>query len=55
MKIEFTEAEVAEIVRAHVIDLLECPPAAVEFDCAYGFLRKVTVTVKMIDEDDSDA
>lgn len=55
MKIEFTEAEVAGIVRAHVVDLLERTPSAVEFDCAYGFLRKVTVTVKMIDEGDRDA
>ena len=54
MKIEFTEAEVAEIVRAHVIDLVESIPSAVEFDCAYGFLRKVVVTVKTV-EDDSDA
>lgn len=45
MKIEFTEAEVAEIVRAHVIDLVEDIPSAIEFDCAYGYLRKVTVTV----------
>ena len=54
MKIEFTEAEVAEIVRAHVIDLVDDIPSAVEFDCAYGFLRKVVVTVKTV-EDDSDA
>lgn len=53
MKIEFTEAEVAEIVRAHVIDLVEDIPSAIEFDCAYGFLRKVVVTVKTV-EDDSD-
>ena len=55
MKIEFTEAEVAEIVRAHVIDLVEDIPSAIEFDCAYGYLRKVTVTIKTIEEDDSDA
>ena len=53
MKIEFTEAEVAEIVRAHVVDLLERIPAAVEFDGAYGYLRKVVVTVKT--EEDRDA
>ena len=54
MKIEFTEAEVAEIVRAHVIEMVQDIPSAVEFDCAYGFLRKVVVTVKTV-EDDSDA
>lgn len=55
MKIEFTEAEVAEIVKSHVLDLIEEMADSVEFDCAYGYLRKVTVTIKMIDEDDSDA
>lgn len=54
MKIEFTEAEVAEIIRAHVIEMVQDIPSAVEFDCAYGFLRKVVVTVKTV-EDDSDA
>lgn len=53
MKIEFTEAEVAEIVKSHVLDLIEEMADSVEFDCAYGFLRKVVVTVKMV-EDDSD-
>ena len=53
MKIEFTEAEVAEIIRAHVIEMVQDIPSAVEFDCAYGFLRKVVVTVKTV-EDDSD-
>ena len=54
MKIEFTEAEAAEIVRAHVIEMVKDIPSAVEFDCAYGFLRKVVVTVKTV-EDDNDA
>ena len=51
MKIEFTEAEVAEIVRAHVIEMVQDIPSAVEFDCAYGFLRKVVVTVKTVGDD----
>ncbi len=53
MKIEFSEKEVAEIIRAHVIEMVQDIPSAVEFDCAYGFLRKVVVTVKTV-EDDSD-
>ena len=53
MKIEFTEAEVGAIVKDYVARLVDSVPAAVEFDCAYGFLRKVTVTVGK--EDASDA
>lgn len=58
MKIEFTEAEVAEIVKDFTLKLINrrdsAGAVAVEFDCAYGFLRKVVVTVKTV-EDDSDA
>lgn len=45
MKIEFTEAEVGAIVKDYVANLINSSPSAIEFDCAYGYLRKVTVTV----------
>ena len=54
MKIEFTEAEVGAIVKDYVANLINSSPGAIEFDCAYGFLRKVVVTVKTV-EDDNDA
>lgn len=57
MKIEFTEAEVGAIVKDFVMKLTNRPDSesalAVEFDCAYGYLRKVVVTVKT--EEDRDA
>ena len=60
MKIEFTEAEVAEIVQVHVLNTVAGIDyrsiKGVEFDTAYGYLKKVTVTVAMQpEEDDSDA
>ena len=59
MKIEFTEAEVAEIVQVHVLNTVAGIDyrniKGVEFDTAYGYLKKVTVTVEMQPEDDSDA
>jgi hypothetical protein len=55
MKIEFTEGEIGEIVKDYVANMINISPSAVEFDCAYGYIRKVVVTVKMTDEDDSDA
>ena len=54
MKIEFTEAEVGAIVKDYVANLINSSPAAVEFDTAYGYLRKVVVTVGK-SEDNSDA
>jgi len=54
MKIEFTEEEVGVIVKDYVAHLINSSPSAVEFDCAYGFLRKVVVTVGK-QKDDSDA
>ena len=54
MKIEFTEAEVAEIVQVHVLNTVAGIDyrnmKGVEFDCAYGFLRKVVVTVKTVED-----
>ena len=59
MKIEFTEAEVAEIVQVHVLNTVAGIDyrniKGVEFDTAYGYFKKVTVTVEMQTEDDSDA
>ena len=51
MKIEFTEAEVGAIVKDYVANLINSSPAAVEFDTAYGYLRKVVVTVKTVGGD----
>lgn len=53
MKIEFTEGEIGEIVKDYVANMINISPSAVEFDCAYGYLRKVIVTVGK--QEDSDA
>jgi hypothetical protein len=53
MKIEFTEGEIGEIVKDYVANMINISPSAVEFDCAYGYIRKVIVTVGK--QEDSDA
>ena len=60
MKIQFTEAEVAEILQVHVLNTVAGIDyrniKGVEFDTAYGYFKKVTVTIEMQPvEDDSDA
>ena len=52
MKIEFTEGEVGAIVKDYVANLINIAPSAVEFDCAYGYIRKVIVTVGEPEDDE---
>lgn len=53
MKIEFTEAEVGAIVKDYVSNMINISPSAVEFDCAYGYIRKVIVTVGLLEDSDA--
>ena len=51
MKLELTEAEVKDIVLRCIRDVFPAQWAVVEFDCAYGYLRKVTVETKEVADD----
>jgi hypothetical protein len=51
VKLELTEAEVKDIVLRHIREVFPAQWSAVEFDCAYGYLRKVTVETKEVIDD----
>ena len=51
MKLELTESEVKDIVLRHIREVFPAQWSSVEFDCAYGYLRKITVETKEVTDD----
>jgi hypothetical protein len=51
VKLELTENEVKDIVLRHIREVYPAQWSAVEFDCGYGYLRKITVETKETTDD----
>ena len=51
MKLELTEVEVKDIVLRHIREVFPAQWNSVEFDCAYGYLRKIVVETKEVTDD----
>jgi hypothetical protein len=51
VKLELTEAEMKDIVLSYIREWFPAQWATVEFDCAYGYLRRVVVETKEATDD----